>query len=106
MLEIKTLGLEWDLGYWDWDGIWDIGIGMGYGVWDGIGMGLEWDGILYKLIWVTSIDIGIMNRKSASDIVTIKCRIIVPDTQKSLVIPISIFDTGSDSSLISSAITK
>jgi hypothetical protein len=57
-------------------------------------------------IWSISADIGIMSRKSASDIVTIKCRIIVPDTQKSLVIPISIFDTGSDSSLISSAITK
>jgi hypothetical protein len=57
-------------------------------------------------IWPLYAGIGIMNRKSASDILTIKCRIIVLETEKSLVIPIAIFDTGSDSSLISSNIVN
>ena len=57
-------------------------------------------------IWPLSAGIGIMNRKSASDIVTIKCRIIAPGTEKSLVIPVAIFDTGSDSSLLSSNIVN
>lgn len=57
-------------------------------------------------IWPLTAGIGIMNRKSASDIVTIKCQIIAPETEKSLVIPIAIFDTGSDSSLLSSNIVN
>jgi hypothetical protein len=56
-------------------------------------------------LW-TPAGIGIVNRKSASDVVTIKCRIIAPNSSKSLVIPVVIFDTGSDSSLISSNIAK
>jgi hypothetical protein len=56
-------------------------------------------------LWMPA-GIGIVNRKSASDVVTIKCRIIAPNSSKSLVIPVVIFDTGSDSSLISSNIAK
>ena len=50
--------------------------------------------------------IGIVNRKSASDVITIKTKIIAPDSAKTMVIPKTIFDTGSDSSLISSNIVK
>jgi hypothetical protein len=56
-------------------------------------------------LWLPA-GIGIVNRKSASDVATIKCRIIPPNSAKSLVIPVTILDTGSDSSLISSNITK
>jgi hypothetical protein len=51
-------------------------------------------------------DISVVNRKSASDIVTIKSKIIAPDTNKSLVCPVTILDTGSDSSLISDKLVK
>jgi len=50
--------------------------------------------------------IGIVNRKSASDVITIKTKIIAPDSAKTMVIPKTIFNTGSDSSLISSNIVK
>ena len=56
-------------------------------------------------LWIPA-GIGIVNRKSASDVVTIKCRVIAPDSEKSLVINPAIFDTGSDSSLISEHIVK
>lgn len=56
-------------------------------------------------LWLPA-GIGIVNRKSASDVATIKCRIIPSNSAKSLVIPVTILDTGSDSSLISSNITK
>ncbi|CAG8713544.1 hypothetical protein GLOIN_2v1772633 [Rhizophagus irregularis DAOM 181602=DAOM 197198] len=46
------------------------------------------------------------NRKSASDVVTIKTKVVAPESEKSLVIPTTIFDTGSDSSLISNNIVK
>jgi hypothetical protein len=57
-------------------------------------------------LWTCSAGIGIVNCKSASDVVTIKSRIIAPDSEKTLVIPTTIFDTGSDSSLISDNIVK
>src|SRR5437773_5257958 len=50
--------------------------------------------------------IGIVNHKSASDVITIKTKIIAPDSAKTMVIPKTIFDTGSDSSLVSSNIVK
>src|SRR5438067_13920982 len=50
--------------------------------------------------------IGIVNRKSASDVITIKTKIIAPDSVKTMVIPKTIFDTGSDSFLVSSNIVK
>ncbi|RGB26979.1 hypothetical protein C1646_769747 [Rhizophagus diaphanus] len=52
------------------------------------------------------IRIGIVNCKSASDVVTIKTKAVTPKSEKSLVIPTTIFDTGSDSSLISNNIIK
>lgn len=57
-------------------------------------------------IWPSSAGIGITNHKSANDIITIKCQIIARDTEKSLVIPIVIFNTRSDSSLLSSNIVN
>jgi hypothetical protein len=50
--------------------------------------------------------IGVVNHKSASDVVTIKTKVVAPESEKSLVIPTTIFDTGSDSSLISNNIVK
>jgi hypothetical protein len=50
--------------------------------------------------------IGVVNRKSASDVVTIKTKVVAPESEKSLVIPMTIFDTGSDSSLITNNIVK
>jgi hypothetical protein len=50
--------------------------------------------------------IGVVNRKSASDVVTIKTKVVASESEKSLVIPTTIFDTGSDSSLISNNIVK
>ena len=52
-------------------------------------------------LWMPA-GIGIVNRKSASDVITIKTKIIAPDSAKTMVIPKTIFDTGSDSSLVSS----
>src|ERR1044071_5470992 len=48
-------------------------------------------------LWMPA-GIGIINRKLASDVITIKTKIIAPDS--------AIFDTGSDSSLVSSNIVK
>jgi hypothetical protein len=56
-------------------------------------------------LWM-SAGIGAVNRKSASDVVTIKTKVVVPESEKSLVIPTTIFDTSSDSSLISNNIVK
>ena len=56
-------------------------------------------------LWMPA-GIGIVNRKSASDVITIKTKIIAPDSAKTMVIPKTIFDTGSDSSLVSSNIVK
>jgi hypothetical protein len=56
-------------------------------------------------LWMPA-GIGVVNHKSASDVVTIKTKVVVPKSEKSLVIPITIFDTGSDSSLISNNIVK
>jgi hypothetical protein len=56
-------------------------------------------------LWI-SAGIRIVNLKSASDVVTIKTKVVTPESEKSLVIPITIFDTGSDSSLISNNIVK
>src|SRR6266496_4430345 len=50
--------------------------------------------------------IGIVNRKSASDVITIKTKIIASDSAKTMVVPKTIFDTGSDSSLVSNNIIK
>ncbi|GBC12496.2 hypothetical protein GLOIN_2v1778046 [Rhizophagus irregularis DAOM 181602=DAOM 197198] len=57
-------------------------------------------------LWSSIAGIGIVNRKSASDVVTIKTKVVAPESEKSLVIPTTIFDTGSDSSLISNNIVK
>jgi hypothetical protein len=44
--------------YGIWDGIWDMGYGMGYGIWDmGWDMGFGWGGILRGGIWVYGIGI-------------------------------------------------
>ena len=56
-------------------------------------------------LWIPA-GIGIINRKSASDVITIKTKIIAPDSAKTMVVPKTIFDTGSDSSLVSSNIVK
>src|ERR1041385_6129003 len=56
-------------------------------------------------LWMPA-GIGIVNRKSASDVITIKTKIIAPDSAKTMVVPKTIFDTGSDSSLLSSNIVK
>ena len=56
-------------------------------------------------LWMPA-GIGVVNRKSASDVVTIKTKVVAPESEKSLVIPTTIFDTGSDSSLISNNIVK
>ena len=56
-------------------------------------------------LWMPA-GIGIVNRKSASDVITIKTKIIAPDSAKTMVVPKTIFDTGSDSSLVSSNIVK
>ena len=50
-------------------------------------------------LWMPA-GIGIVNRKSASDVITIKTKIIAPDSAKTMVIPKTIFNTGSDSSVI------
>ncbi|GET51505.1 hypothetical protein GLOIN_2v1778046 [Rhizophagus irregularis DAOM 181602=DAOM 197198] len=57
-------------------------------------------------LWSSIAGIGIVNRKSASDVVTIKTKVVAPESEKSLVIPTTIFNTGSDSSLISNNIMK
>ncbi|CAB4416446.1 unnamed protein product [Rhizophagus irregularis] len=57
-------------------------------------------------LWSSIAGIGIVNCKSASDVVTIKTKVVAPESEKSLVIPMTIFDTGSDSSLISNNIVK
>ncbi|CAB4425136.1 unnamed protein product [Rhizophagus irregularis] len=57
-------------------------------------------------LWSSIAGIGIVNRKSASDVVTIKTKVVAPESEKSLVIPTTIFDTSSDSSLISNNIVK
>ncbi|GBC32473.2 hypothetical protein GLOIN_2v1885507 [Rhizophagus irregularis DAOM 181602=DAOM 197198] len=57
-------------------------------------------------LWSSIAGIGIVNRKSASNVVTIKTKVVAPESEKSLVIPTTIFDTGSDSSLISNNIVK
>ncbi|GBC47288.2 hypothetical protein GLOIN_2v1772633 [Rhizophagus irregularis DAOM 181602=DAOM 197198] len=57
-------------------------------------------------LWSSIAGIGIVNRKSASDVVTIKTKVVAPESEKSLVIPTTIFNTGSDSSLISNNIVK
>ncbi|GET63506.1 hypothetical protein GLOIN_2v1885507 [Rhizophagus irregularis DAOM 181602=DAOM 197198] len=57
-------------------------------------------------LWSSIAGIGIVNCKSASDVVTIKTKVVAPESEKSLVIPTTIFDTGSDSSLISNNIVK
>src|ERR1043165_928855 len=56
-------------------------------------------------LWMPA-GIGIVNRKSASDVITIKTKIIASDSTKTMVVPKTIFDTGSDSSLVSSNIVK
>jgi hypothetical protein len=56
-------------------------------------------------LWMPA-GIGVVNCKSASDVVIIKIKVIAPESEKSLVIPTTIFDTGSDSSLISNNIVK
>src|SRR5256885_158356 len=56
-------------------------------------------------LWIPA-GISIVNRKSASDIITIKTKIIAPDSVKTMVISKTIFDTESDSSLVSSNIMK
>jgi hypothetical protein len=59
-------------------------------------------------LWMPA-DIGVVNRKSASDVITIKTKetkVVTPESEKSLVIPTTIFDTGSDSFLISNNIVK
>jgi hypothetical protein len=56
-------------------------------------------------LWMPA-GIGVVNHKSASDVVTIKTKVVAPESEKSLVIPTTIFDTGSDSSLISNNIVK
>jgi hypothetical protein len=56
-------------------------------------------------LWMPA-GIGVVNHKSASDVVTIKTKVITSESEKSLVIPTTIFDTGSDSSLISNNIVK
>src|SRR5205085_10421310 len=56
-------------------------------------------------LWMPT-GIGIVNRKSASDVITIKTKIIAPDSAKTMVIPKTFFDTGSDSFLVSSNIVK
>jgi hypothetical protein len=56
-------------------------------------------------LWMPA-GIGVVNRKSASDVVTIKTKVVTPESEKSLVIFTTIFDTGSDSSLISNNIVK
>src|SRR5207253_8022086 len=53
-----------------------------------------------------SSDICIVKRKSSSELITIKTKIIAPDSAKTMVIPNTIFDTESDSSLVSSNIVK
>src|SRR6476660_6253212 len=53
-------------------------------------------------LWMPA-GIGIVNRKLASDVITIKTKIIAPDSAKTMVIPKT---TGSDSSLVSSNIVK
>ncbi|CAB4413324.1 unnamed protein product [Rhizophagus irregularis] len=57
-------------------------------------------------LWSSIAGIGIVNRKSASDVITIKTKVVAPESEKSLVIPTTIFDTGSDSSLIFNNIVK
>ena len=64
------------------------------------------DSMCTNSFWFPDAGIGIVNRKSASDVVTIKTKVVAPESEKSLVIPTTIFDTGSDSSLISNNIVK
>lgn len=64
------------------------------------------DSMCTDSFWFPDAGIGIVNRKSASDVVTIKTKVVAPESEKSLVIPTTIFDTGSDSSLISNNIVK
>jgi hypothetical protein len=47
-----------------------------------------------------------LGRRSASDIATIKTRLIAPNSEKSLVVPLSLLDSCSDKSLISSNLAK
>src|ERR1043165_1554238 len=54
-------------------------------------------------LWMPA-GIGIVNRKSGSVVITIKSKIIAPDSAKTMVVPKTIFDTGSDSSLVSSKV--
>src|SRR5256885_10288025 len=56
-------------------------------------------------LWMPA-GISIVNHKSASDVITIKTKIIALDSAKTMVVPKTIFDTGSDSSLMSSNIVR
>jgi hypothetical protein len=47
-----------------------------------------------------------LGRRSASDIAKIKSRLIAPDSDKSLVVPMTLLDSCSDSSLISNSLAK
>jgi hypothetical protein len=51
-------------------------------------------------------NIGIVSRKSAKDIATVKSRIVAPNSEKTLVYHKTIVDTGSDTSLISKSIAS
>ena len=51
-------------------------------------------------------NIGIVSRKSAKDIATVKSRIVAPNSEKTLVYHKTIVDTGSDTSLISKSIAN
>ena len=51
-------------------------------------------------------NIGIVSRQTAKDVATVKSRIVAPNSEKTLVHPITIVDTGSDTSLVSKNIAK
>lgn len=53
-----------------------------------------------------SPNIGIVSRKNAEDAITIKTRLVAPNSNKSLVYRSTICDSGSDTSLISKNVVK